>query len=516
MSHQSIVDQVTEDNPGGVDVNLAAAGDDRSKGPSIPIRVLILEDRPEDAELMVHELRRSWFAPAYQRMETEADYLAQLKSPPDVILSDYRMPQLDAPRALELLQALGLDIPFIVVSGAIGEDLAVAMMRQGATDYLLKDRLRRLGPAVRRALAERQLREDKRQAEQALRASDARFFSFMNHSPALAFIKNGEGQIVYMNNTCEQVWNMTLSQCEGKLDSDLWPAEEAARLRAQDLSVLESGQSSHVIEELSLPGGGFRHLLTYRFPFADAAGSRILGGISVDITEQMHTERALAAALLAKETLLKEVHHRVKNNLQIISSLLNMQAELLPDPSQQRAFRESQQRVESMAMIHERLCGHEDLDLIDFQEYVESLTRDLFHAYSVDSDRVRVRLELEPVSLELNQAIPCGLILNELLTNALKYAFPGTNSGEILVALSCDADDRVTLSVADDGLGMLGDADWKESQSLGLGVLTRQLAGTLERKPRSGVDFCLVFQRVEDESEPIPRPAQSKTSRVGR
>ena len=152
-------------------------------GISAPVRIVILEDRPEDAELMAHELRRSWFDPAWVRLETEAQFLNALKSPPDVILADYRMPRLDAPRALELLHGMGLDIPFIVVSGAMGEEAAVSMMRQGATDYLLKDRLRRLGPSVRRALAEKRMREEKRQAEQALRASEARFYSFMNAQP---------------------------------------------------------------------------------------------------------------------------------------------------------------------------------------------------------------------------------------------------------------------------------------------------------------------------------------------
>jgi CheY-like chemotaxis protein len=121
-------------------------------GVHVPIRVLILDDRAEDAELILHELRRSGFEPTGERLETEAEYLAGLQWPPDVILADYQMPQLDAPRALSLLQALGIDIPFIVVSGSIGEDLAVAIVRQGATDYLLKDRLKRLGPAVRHAL----------------------------------------------------------------------------------------------------------------------------------------------------------------------------------------------------------------------------------------------------------------------------------------------------------------------------------------------------------------------------
>lgn len=482
-------------------------------GVSVPISIVILEDRPEDAELMVYELRRSCFDPAWVRLDTETEFLDALKSPPDVILSDYRMPQLDAPRALELLQGLGLDTPFIVVSGAIGEDVAVAMMRQGATDYLLKDRLRRLGPSVRRALADKQMRDDKREAEQALRASEARFFSFMNHSPALAFIKDREGRILYMNNTCEQGWAKSLSHCEGKLDRELRPADEAARLRAHDLSVLESGNPSRTIEQLSLPGGAIRHLLSYRFPFDDAAGCRILGGISVDITEQMRTELALEAALAAKETLLKEVHHRVKNNLQIISSLLNMQAELC-DPEQRMVFQDSQLRVQSMALIHDRLCAHDDLEHVDFREYVESLANELFSAHGMDSDRVRLRLTLAEVSLDLNQAIPCGLILNELVNNALKYAFPWAATGTILVALSCDRENRVTLRVADDGVGMSTGPGRKQSLGLGIvDVLTRQLGGTIHREPGRGVDFSLTFEKTG--CPPVSKLPQTKAFRSG-
>ena len=478
-------------------------------GISAPVRIVILEDRPEDAELMAHELRRSCFDPAWLRLETEAQFLNALKSPPDVILADYRMPRLDAPRALELLHGMGLDIPFIVVSGAMGEEAAVSMMRQGATDYLIKDRLRRLGPSVRRALAEKRMREEKRQAEQALRASEARFYSFMNHSPALAFIKDRDGRILYMNNTCEQVWGMSVAHCEGKLDCELRPPEEAARLRADDLSVLASGQPSRTIEQLSLRGGAIRHLLSYRFPFEDVAGCRILGGISVDITEQMRTELALEAALAAKETLLREVHHRVKNNLQIISSLLNMQAELC-SPEQRLAFQDSQLRVQSMALIHDRLCGHGDLERVDFREYVESLTRELFSAHGVDSERVQLRLALSEVTLDLNQAIPCGLILNELVNNALKYAFPEAATGTILVALASNRDNRVMLRVADDGVGMSSAPSRK--QTLGLGiveVLTRQLGGTIHREAGRGVDFSLVFERTV---APLP---QTKAVRSG-
>src|SRR5437016_4743229 len=133
------------------------------------LNVLILEDRPDDAELMLHALRRAGFDPEWQRVETAADYLAHLHADVDVILADYSLPQFDALRALQLLQERGVDIPFIIVSGTIGEELAVAAMKQGAADYLLKDRLARLGQVVTQALEQKQLREAQRQAEEALR-----------------------------------------------------------------------------------------------------------------------------------------------------------------------------------------------------------------------------------------------------------------------------------------------------------------------------------------------------------
>jgi len=141
----------------------------------IPLHILILEDQASDAELMLHELRRAGFEPHWQRVETEPDYLAQLHAGLDVIFADYALPQFDALRALRLLTERGLDIPFIIVSGTIREEAAVECMRQGAADYLLKDRLARLGQAVAHTLAEKRLRDEKRRAEAALRDSEISF-----------------------------------------------------------------------------------------------------------------------------------------------------------------------------------------------------------------------------------------------------------------------------------------------------------------------------------------------------
>jgi two-component sensor histidine kinase/DNA-binding NarL/FixJ family response regulator len=452
----------------------------------VVLRALILEDQPADAELMAHELRLSGFDPQWRRVQTEPDFLAHLTPPPDVILADCALPSLDARRALQLLEDRGLDVPFIVVSAAIGEDAAVAMMRQGAADYLLKDRLVRLGPAVKHALMEkdlrRQMRHQKMQADEELQASEARFHSFMRHSPALAFIKDEAGRIVYVNNASGH------------------GADAAAQLRSGDAPVFQTGEPSRTIEELTTTGGLLRQMLCFRFLFNDAAGRRLLGGVSVDITEQKAAESALFEALAGKDVLLREVHHRVKNNLQTISSLLHMQAELLPDFPARHALRDAQRRVHSMALIHELMYGETDMDEVDFGEYAKRLTRDLFDSFGIQAGRVCLRFALEPVSLAMDLMIPCGLILNELVTNSLKYAFPGERAGEILVSLRCRDGRSVTMSVADNGVGLPPDSGGKRSKSLGMRIveiLTRQLGGSFMQESSGGVSSTVTFIRSD-------------------
>ncbi len=445
-----------------------------------PLQLLILEDRPEDAELMVHELRRSGFDPVWKRVDTECDYLKHLSPPPDVILADYTMPELDASRALQLLQERELNIPFIVVSGTIGEDVAVAMIRRGAADYLLKDRLGRLGPAVKNALNETTHRLEKARTEKELLAGELRFHSFMQHNPALAYIKDEFGKILYVNHASG------------------YAAEVAARLNAGDAAVFETGEPSRMIEDVTAPDGLARQMLSFRFLFNDAAGRRLLGGVSVDITEQKATEKALSEALAGKDVLLREVHHRVKNNLQTISSLLNMQAEMLPDISAYQALRDGQRRVHSMALIHEQMYGDKDMDHVDFGEYAQRLTRDLVESFGAAAERVRLRFALQPVSLAMDQMIPCGLILNELVTNALKYAFPRDRAGEILIGLACADGRAVTLTVCDNGVGLPPDVETRHPTSLGtriVEILTKQLGGTLDRQSNGGVQTTVTFTR---------------------
>ncbi|HLF24778.1 MAG TPA: PAS domain S-box protein [Anaerolineae bacterium] len=180
-----------------------------------PLHVLIVEDRPADAELMIHELRRAGFDPDWRRAQSEPEYLAQLEQTPDLILADHTLPQFDSLRALQLLHERRLDIPLIVVTGSISEEAAVECIKQGAADYLLKDRLTRLGPAVAAALEQRQLRAEKQRADRQVQAREQRFRALIEHSTDAIALINQDGTIIYKSPAAVQILGYPLEELLG-------------------------------------------------------------------------------------------------------------------------------------------------------------------------------------------------------------------------------------------------------------------------------------------------------------
>jgi len=212
--------------------------------------------------------------------------------------------------------------------------------------------------------------------------------------------------------------------------------------------------------------------------------------------ELLASEQLLRQSLTEKESLLKEIHHRVKNNLQIVSSLLYLQEEYMQDAKGIEILRESQNRVKSMALIHEQLYGTADLAKIDFGRYIEGLAANLFDAYGIEPARVRLDVRAEDISLGVDMAVPCGLIINELVSNALKYAFPSQKSGMIEIAVATLHGGRLEIVVADDGIGLAvpdGDA---EKRTLGLRLvdtLVTQLDGTVDIQTDHGTRFGIML-----------------------
>ncbi len=216
-----------------------------------------------------------------------------------------------------------------------------------------------------------------------------------------------------------------------------------------------------------------------------------------DITEMISSTKQLQASLCEKETLLKEIHHRVKNNLQIISSLLNLQSNTVDNPLTLAQFQDSQNRIRSMALIHEHLYRSDDLARIDFSSYLHNLVDSLVQTYRSQSQSLNLKIETDPMLLDMDTAIPCGLIVNELVSNALKHAFPQERTGQIGIVLRHERDKRqYHLVIGDDGIGIPGDLDYQHTTSLGLQLvnsLARQINGTIALCRENGTQFDIRF-----------------------
>ena len=226
-------------------------------------------------------------------------------------------------------------------------------------------------------------------------------------------------------------------------------------------------------------------------------GEQVVGFTSLitDITDRKQAEERINASLREKEVLLKEINHRVKNNLQIISSLLNLQSRDIHDEQALSSFQVSQDRIRAMAMVHEKLYQSEDLARIDFGEYIKSLATDLGNSYGLGLRDIDLKINVENILLGVDTAIPCGVIVNELVANSLKHAFPGDRTGEITVSFR-EVDGQYAMVFKDDGIGLPEDLDISCPSSLGLTIvnaLTGQLGGRIDIARNGGSEIRIRF-----------------------
>jgi len=283
-----------------------------------------------------------------------------------------------------------------------------------------------------------------------------------------------------------------------------YQGESRARIEAAVKEAMESGKPFDLELELLSAKGTHKWVRSICHPLVqDGRVVRVRGAFQ-DITERKQFEKALRNSLEEKVVLLKEVHHRVKNNLQIVASLLNLQANRAPSRDVVDMLRDTGNRVSSMALLHEVLYRSENLARISFAAYVRELCSQLLRSSGPASPRVRLESRVVPVGLPLEQAMPCGLIISELVSNSLKHGFPGERRGWVLVELQREEDQWLVLSVSDDGVGLSPDLDPERTTTLGLKLvsnLSGQLGGQLvaQRLPDGGSVFRVTF--------PIPRDA---------
>jgi len=370
-------------------------------------------------------------------------------------------------------------------------------------------------------------------AEEALRQSEEMFRSYIENAPDGVFVADAQGNYVMVNDAACEMTGFSREELLRKNIRDLvFPGDqhigfehfrrvkEEGQAIGETRYVTKSGEVRYwLVKAVRINDQrllGFASDITDRKMMESEIRSlntvleqkveertRALADSNValeeEISQRMKTEEQLQAMLNEKTLLLREVHHRVKNNLQIIISLTNLQLRQIEDPQMKRIMAETQNRVRAMALVHEKLYKSETLADIDLAEYVRFLTSHLFAYYETDSRRVTLKIEIGEIMVSINTAIPIGLILNELVSNALKHAFPGGRSGTLAISASSDKN-TISLAVKDNGVGIPADLDWRNTQSLGLRLvvsLVNQLDGTIDLDRSGGTAFTMVLKVKE-------------------
>lgn len=467
------------------------------------INVLIVEDDINDKELILLELRRGGFRPNYTLVQTKDDFISELHHQKwDLILCDYALPNFDGISALKILREIDSNIPFILISGELPDSIAVQAMKDGANDYLKKDNLHRLTPAISRELGDGQIRKEHKRAKEDIIESERR----LRNAERIAQMGNWELD----HKRLKMVWSaqlyqiFELKQVDEDLSYDLFLARihPDDRLKT-DLAIKQSIEYKVPLEVLcriNLPGKNqkiVRMLSENVYDELDKPHRSM--GIMQDVTKNFETEMQLKQSLSEKQVLTSEIHHRVKNNLALIFSLLQLEVNEIDSQKTKDILFHSIMRIKTMSLIHEKLYSIHDSSNVPLHTFINSLIKILNNHYNKDGT-ITVIQELDELLLNINQAMPVALILNELLTNAYTHAFSQGSAGTIVVNLE-KADDQIQLTVSDNGIGIPNSISGSGSDSLGLTIinlLTKQLNGTLKISRNNGSEFNIIFTYNKD------------------
>jgi len=343
------------------------------------------------------------------------------------------------------------------------------------------------------SLENARLVDEMKRAEGALRQSEEKLRSILNGMIDLCYIVSPDYRIEFMNKALvERLGEQTGNICYKALFDRESPCPETK------LAHVQKGETvlwEHYSSKLE---GTFEIIDS---PLINRDGTISKLGIWRNISERKRAEDQIKASLQEKEVLLKEIHHRVKNNLQVISSLLNLQIGYIEDKHSIDVLKESRNRVKSMALIHGKLYESKDLSRIDFAEYIQNLAGCLFRSYGVIPGVITLKINAGDVLLGIDTAIPCALIINELISNSLKHAFPaGSKESEIRISLRSDNDNKFTLIISDNGVGFPKDLHFRNTETLGLQLVmtfVKQLRGTIELDESGGTEFKITFVPIE-------------------
>ncbi|MDK2976137.1 MAG: hypothetical protein PWP06_612 [Candidatus Marinimicrobia bacterium] len=321
----------------------------------------------------------------------------------------------------------------------------------------------------------------------------AYFENLFQQSPDAIAILDNNDKIININETFTKLFGYTLQESRGKFINNLIVPDELKKEGLEATMNVASGQNISLETVRKTKSGKLIHVSIIGKPILMENNQIAVYGIYRDITRRKKTEEKITRDLKEKEVLLKEIHHRVKNNLQIISSLLNMQIRYINNEDYKEILRESQNRIKSMALIHERLYKSDDLTHISFEEYVRKVVSYLLASYESGHKNINFIYDIEDVALPINQAIPLGLIVNEIISNSIKYAFKNTSKPIIYISLH-KKESRFEMVIRDNGCGLNLSEKMEHSKTMGIHLiktLTDQLHGTLDMESDQGLTYTI-------------------------
>jgi PAS domain S-box-containing protein len=473
------------------------------------IKILFVEDVDSDAELTIRTLRNSGLIFISKRVENEESFISELKNgQPDIVISDYMLPTFDGMKALKLTKSHDKYIPFLILTGSMNEETAVTCMKAGADDYVIKEHLTRLPFAVTESIVKKQheknemknrelldlkARELASKQESLIQAS-RNWQSTFDAIDDFVILITADNSIIEANNAVLKAFHKSAEEIHGLKCYNIIHNGEGPILKCPCFKALTEKRA--VFEEYTENGKTFEFIV---WPIFDEKKEiRAFTHIIKDITVRKKNEEDLKTSIKEKETLLKELYHRTKNNMNVIMSFLLLQKNYLNDDKLIIVLNDMISRIQSIALVHQKLYQSKNLSRINIGEYVIDLVNSIRFSYLKKDVEINFFYDIENIEVLLDTAAPIGMVINEIVTNSLKYAFDD-KTGRIDLSLKMEKENIIEIKISDNGKGLPENFDIDKSHTLGMltirSLVENQLGGHLEIYGKNGVSYDIKIRK---------------------